>query len=124
MSKNTDKIAKALTEKGYVSKHIQWEPIGEAPIMEGPTGGWYIEYATQQDVDENGFANAYEGIIVAYNIAEALGEIDKIQCAVGTLAAQEMRSGQECCPNLMEVHGRSGTQSTPNLTAAQEVQHE
>ena len=78
MSKNTDKIAKALSEKGYVLKHAEWEPIGGAPIMEGPSGGWFIEYATQQDIDENGLENAYEDIILAYSTPEALEEIAEL----------------------------------------------
>lgn len=78
MSKNIDKITKALNAKGYVVKHANWESIGGAPIMEGPSGGWYIEYATQQDVDENGFEDAYEDIILAYSTPEVLEEIAEL----------------------------------------------
>ena len=78
MSKNIDKITKALNEKGYALKRAGWEPIGGAPIMEGPSGGWSIEYATQQDVDENGFENAYEDVILAYSTSEALEEIAEL----------------------------------------------
>lgn len=78
MSKNTNKIAKALNEKGYALKHAEWTPISGAPIMCGPEGGWFIEYATQQDMDENGFEDAYEGVILAYSTLEALEDIAKL----------------------------------------------
>lgn len=78
MSKNIDKITKALNKKGYVLKHAKWTPIRSGPIMCGPEGGWYIEYATWQDVDENGFEDAYKDIILAYSTPEALEEIAKL----------------------------------------------
>ena len=80
MSKNTDKISKALSAKGYALKRADWDPIGGAPIMCGPSGGWYIEYATKKDVVENGFDDAYEDVILSYSTAEALEEIAKLPC--------------------------------------------
>lgn len=76
MSRNTDKITKALAAKGYAPREMQWEPVGGAPIMCGPEGGWYIEVETIA-ADEYG-DHDYVDTILAYSTAEALEEIEKL----------------------------------------------
>ena len=79
MSKNTDKITKALEAKGYVVEEIDWEPIGGAPIMEGPSGGWYVSFALPDDDTEyEECPNSNDFLILEYNIQEVLEEIAKL----------------------------------------------
>jgi hypothetical protein len=65
MSRNKDKIIRALNAKGYEVADIDWTPIGGSPIMCGPEGGWYVEY-NEGDV------------ILGYNIKEVLEEIEEL----------------------------------------------
>lgn len=86
MSKNTDKIIKALKVKGYEPVHIDWEPIGSAPIMEGPSGGWFIEYK-----EIGGEPLESDGLILAYNINEVMDEIEKLPECVSECISEQMR---------------------------------
>lgn len=70
MSRNADKIRKALEVKGWEAEEIFWEPIGSAPIMCGPEGGWYVGCYSEA-------LNKYETIL-GYNIQEVLEEIEKL----------------------------------------------
>ena len=76
MSRNRDKITKALAQKGYVPITMIWEPIGAAPIMSGPTGGWYIDIFSES-VNEYG-EHEYIDTILAYNTADVLDEIERL----------------------------------------------
>ena len=76
MSKNTEKITKALEAKGYVVEEIYWEPIGSAPIMEGPSGGWYVAFDLPGDAEECPGPNEFP--ILGYNTQEVLDEIAKL----------------------------------------------
>lgn len=69
MSRNADKITKALATKGYAPREMRWDPVGHAPIMCGPEGGWYIEIVLADDQEE------YIDTVLAYSTAEALEEI-------------------------------------------------
>jgi len=42
MSRNTDKISKALIAKGYSIEWLYWQPIGQNDEMCGPSGGWNV----------------------------------------------------------------------------------
>jgi len=76
MSKNTDKITKALLDKGYAPRYMCWESVGHACEMCGPEGGWYIEVVFANDPEE------YVDTILAYSTAEALEEIERLPMAV------------------------------------------
>ena len=79
MSKNTEKITKALESKGYAVEEIDWEPIGGAPIMEGPSGGWYVSFALpDDDVEYEECPNSNDYPILGYNTQEVLDEIAKL----------------------------------------------
>lgn len=72
MSRNAEKIRKALAAKGYVAPEMIWEPVGHACEMSGPEGGWYIHVALAEDPEE------YVDTILAYSTAEALEEIENM----------------------------------------------
>lgn len=69
MSRNVDKIMKALSDKGCRLLNATWTPLGGSPIMCGPEGGWYIEYE-----DQDGFGD----VILTYSTPEALEEIERL----------------------------------------------
>ncbi|HBC94231.1 MAG TPA: hypothetical protein DCZ10_15385 [Pelotomaculum sp.] len=70
MSKNTDRIAKALKAKGWEAEEIEWTPIERAMEMCGPGGGWSVMIR-----DENGqLGNSYH--ILEYNIRAVLEKIE------------------------------------------------
>jgi hypothetical protein len=75
MSKNSNKITKALAEKGYRPINMMWTPVGHACEMSGPEGGWYIEYGLLEDLDDEA---AYIDVILAYSTKEAIEEIDSL----------------------------------------------
>ena len=75
MSRNADKIKKALALKGYVAGEMRWDPVGHAPEMCGPEGGWYIEVMFADDPDE------YFDTVLAYSTGEALEEIERLPAA-------------------------------------------
>lgn len=85
MSRNTQKIVKALAGKGYQASEMHWESVGHAPIMSGPEGGWYIRVETIA-TDEYG-DHDYVDTILAYSTAEALEEIESLLLA--TQAGEE-----------------------------------
>ena len=76
MSRNKDKITKALAKKGYMPSEMIWEPVGHACEMCGPEGGWHINVATIA-ADEDG-EHDYVDTIHAYSTAEALEEIERL----------------------------------------------
>jgi len=71
MSRNKDKITKALNKKGYTIAEIYWEPIGSAPIMCGNSGGWYVE--TNEYIETQ-----YGFILAGYNVNEILEQIEEL----------------------------------------------
>jgi hypothetical protein len=72
MSRNADKIKKALAEKGYATGEMSWTPVGHACEMCGPDGGWYIDVVLLNDREE------YVDTILAYSTVEALEEIENL----------------------------------------------
>lgn len=72
MSRNADKITKALAKKGYVAGCMRWDPVGHACEMCGPEGGWYVEVFMSNDHE------VYVDTIMAYSTAEALEEIERL----------------------------------------------
>ena len=76
MSKNTDKIGKALWEKGYTAKTINWTPIRRGCEMCGPEGGWYIEYEEAEGYAPDG--DSQTDTIVEYTIDEVMEAIAKL----------------------------------------------
>lgn len=76
MSRNTEKITKALAAKGYMPSEMIWEPVGHASEMSGYEGGWYINVVTVA-ADEDG-EHDYVDTILAYSTAEALEEIERL----------------------------------------------
>lgn len=72
MSRNADKITKALAGKGYVAGYMKWDPVGHACEMCGPEGGWYVEVFRLNSQKE------YVDTIMAYSTAEALEEIERL----------------------------------------------
>ena len=79
MSKNTEKITKALKLKGYVVEEIDWEPIGSAAIMEGPSGGWYVSFdVPDDDTEYEECPGPNDFPILGYSIQEVLEEIAKL----------------------------------------------
>lgn len=76
MSRNANKIKKALADKGYQAREMHWDPVGHACEMCGPEGGWYIDVETVA-VDEDG-DHDYVDTILAYSTAEALEEIERL----------------------------------------------
>ena len=79
MSRNADKITKALAQKGYQPREMHWDPVGHACEMCGPEGGWYIDIETIS-ADEYG-DHDYIDAILAYSTAEALEEIERLPMA-------------------------------------------
>lgn len=77
MSRNADKIQKALARKGYAAREMRWDPVGHASEMCGPEGGWYIDVETIS-TDEYG-DHEYVDTILAYSTAEALEEIERLE---------------------------------------------
>lgn len=75
MSKNTDKIRKALTAKGYVVGDLDWSPISSAMIMSGPEGGWYVTFDVPDNDVEYEEYNPFGYTIMGYNVQEVLDEI-------------------------------------------------
>ena len=71
MSRNTDKINKAVKAKGWEVLEISWEPIGQSCEMCGPDGGWYLR------VEFNGHKYSYE-TIMGYNIGEVMEGIERL----------------------------------------------
>jgi hypothetical protein len=63
MSRNTDKIKKALAKYGQEAIEIDWKPLGQNVEMCGPEGGWFVETKNN-------------AIFMAYNINDLLKEID------------------------------------------------
>jgi hypothetical protein len=76
MSKNTDKITKALNIKGYQPTDIGWTPLGQSPIMCGPEGGWYIDFEPFEGMNPPENLRSYN--IMAYNVNEVMEEIEKL----------------------------------------------
>jgi hypothetical protein len=76
MSRNKDKITKALKTKGYEPIEIVWEPISGAPIMCGPEGGWYINFEPVEGMKLSDGLRSYN--IMAYNINDVMEEIEKL----------------------------------------------
>lgn len=73
MSRNTDKITKAVKAKGWNILDLSWEPIGCAMEMCGPDGGWWldVEYDDGKHYD-------YE-IILGYNVGEVMEQIERLK---------------------------------------------
>lgn len=80
MSRNKDKITKALKNKGYIPTDLDWTPIGGSPIMCGPEGGWYIDFEPVEGMNPPGGLRSYN--IMAYNIDEVMQEIEKLPICV------------------------------------------
>ncbi|MNP73991.1 hypothetical protein D3C76_1707890 [compost metagenome] len=77
MSRNQEKITKALNKKGYQPIDIDWTPIAGSPIMCGPDGGWYIDFEPLEGKNPpNGLMN-YN--IMGYNINEVMEQIESLQ---------------------------------------------
>lgn len=76
MSKNTDKITKALKAKGYVPTDLGWTPIGGSPIMSGPEGGWYLDFEPVEGMNPPGGLRSYN--IVGYYIGEVIEQIAEL----------------------------------------------
>ncbi|MCE5227903.1 MAG: hypothetical protein LLG05_18845 [Porphyromonadaceae bacterium] len=73
MSKNEDKISKALYDKGYMATTIKYEPISGGVEMCGPEGGWFIAYGEMDGYAPDGFpAHDY---ITEYNISDVMKTI-------------------------------------------------
>ncbi len=68
MSRNTQKIEKALRDRGLTAEHIVWEAMGKNMGMCGPSGGWFVE------ANKNG---KYEAWFVGLNIEHLLKDIER-----------------------------------------------
>jgi len=77
MSRNTDKIIKALKNKGYKPVVVSWTPIGGCPIMSGPEGGWYIEFEEAKGRTAKDF-RCSDWSVIQYNIHDAMEEINAL----------------------------------------------
>lgn len=80
MSKNTDKITKALRAKEYEPTDVFWTPIGGSPIMSGPEGGWYVDFEPFEGMNPHHGLSSYN--IMAYSIGEVMEEIEKLPACV------------------------------------------
>jgi hypothetical protein len=76
MSRNKDKIEKALNRKGYQSTYMSWDGITKGCEMCGPAGGWYITFEVMPDMKSP--TPNEEGTVVGYNITDVLKEIEKL----------------------------------------------
>ena len=65
MSRNKQKIRKALKAKGYTIEWLDWDPIGRSIEMCGPEGGWNI--LTKEGAH-----------LLGYNIEEIMEQITKL----------------------------------------------
>ena len=74
MSRNTDKIKKALEAKGYVVDDIAWEPIGTAMEKCGPSGGWVVSFELPDDEVEYK-EYPIDTMVFGYNVQQVLEEI-------------------------------------------------
>ena len=83
MSRNADKIKKALAAKGYAVGEMRWDPVGHAVEMCGPEGGWYVEVVFADDPEK------YFDRLLAYSTAEALETIEGYPDALSALAGKE-----------------------------------
>ena len=81
MSKNTDKIRKALEAKGYKPGAMIWESPRQCDF--GADGGWYIEVFMRDtnDTREDDDDGIYVDTILAFSTAEAIEEIDLMPAA-------------------------------------------
>lgn len=87
MSRNKDKITKALKEKGYEPTDLEWTPIGGSPIMCGPEGGWYIDFEPLEGMKPLGGLRTYN--IVGYNIGEIMSQIEELPNCVPDSNSEE-----------------------------------
>ena len=71
MSRNADKITKAVKAKGWEVIELKWEPISKGCEMCGPDGGWYL------GVEYNGEKYDFENIL-GYNVEEVMEEIERL----------------------------------------------
>lgn len=69
MSRNTDKIIKAVVAKGWKINELSWTPIGTSCEMCGPDGGWFLE------IEYYGKSHSDFETIGGYNIAEVMEQI-------------------------------------------------
>lgn len=79
MSRNKQKIIKALAAKGYRPANeregiFQWEPVGHACEMCGPEGGCYIDVMSIS-VDEYGESDHIDTLL-GYSTDEILEAIE------------------------------------------------
>ena len=84
MSRNTDKITKALAVKGYAPKNMIWEPV--SPCDFGTDGGWYVEVVLSDEPEE------YVDTILAYSTGDVLEEIEKLPNVKEDTANDKCRS--------------------------------
>ena len=76
MSKNKDKITKALNKKGYQPTDLEWTPLGQSPIMCGPEGGWLVYFEPFEGMNPPNGLISYD--IVGYNIHEVMEQIEEL----------------------------------------------
>jgi hypothetical protein len=96
MSRNKIKITKLLEAKGYIILDLDWEPIGGAPIMEGPSGGWHIEFDAEKGM-KPAERLPYGYTIMEYNIGEVLKAIEELPVCVPDLGTLENWENIENC---------------------------
>lgn len=80
MSRNKDKITKALKEKGYEPTIIEWTPIGGSQIMCGPEGGWYVEFDSAEGMNFPKELRNWD--FICYNIREVMDEIEQLPICI------------------------------------------
>ena len=72
MSRNTNKITKAVKAKGWEVVSLSWSPIGQSCEMCGSDGGWFVEIECCDDEHED------HELVLGYNIGEVMEGIERL----------------------------------------------
>jgi hypothetical protein len=68
MSRQRDRIQNAAAALGLVTTEVEWEPLGTAAEMCGPSGGWSVWLE-----DPEGH---HLGVAVGYNVDEVIADME------------------------------------------------
>jgi hypothetical protein len=71
LSRNQDRIRKALAARGWRAEELTWEPIGANVEMQGPSGGWLLRAEPANEAVQ--LLGEY---LLAYNVESLLEEIE------------------------------------------------
>jgi len=82
MSRQRERIERALREKGYTATRIHWEPVSAGAEKCGPDGGWFI--AVDPLAPVKGVAGG-EDCVVGLNVDDVLADIARLPSLLAEL---------------------------------------